>query len=183
MKVNSLLVLCAFLFSLNAIAQNPDRIVVFGGYSRMSYPIGNLYSGPWPYSGYNGWEASAAGKVAPHLALEADFGGEFTSTYSTSLKTYMGGPRFFANFGRIGVFGHVLFGALTLDRGFPTASATSFAAALGGGADYWVGRHWGVQLGQIDYIRNTNSAAGFQVSAGTQPSSDLRISTGIVFRF
>lgn len=111
MKSRLLLVFFVVALSLSSIAQQSERVELFGGYSRVSYPIGHLYSGPFSYSGFNGWEASATAKVAPHIGLEANFGGGSTSTYSTSLKTYMGGPRFSAEFGKIGVFGHVLFGA------------------------------------------------------------------------
>ena len=181
-KSGFLLTFSVIALAVSAAAQQSDRVELFGGYSRVSYPIGNLYSGPFPRAGFNGWEASAAARVTPHLSFEADFGGGSTSTYSTSLKTYMGGPRFSADFNKIGIFGHVLFGALNVNRGFPQDSATSFAVALGGGVNYWFGRHWGVRLGQVDYIRNTNSAASFQVAA-SQPSADFRISTGVAFRF
>lgn len=106
MKSRLLLVFFGVALSLSAIAQRSERVELFGGYSLVSYPIGDLYSGPYPYSAFNGWEASATARIATHFGIEADFGGGSASAYSTSLKTYMGGPRYFANFGKIAVFGH-----------------------------------------------------------------------------
>lgn len=103
--------------------------------------------------------------------------------FSSSIKTYMGGPRYSANFGKVGVYGHALFGALNFSRGFPVASGTSFAFGLGGGVNYWAARHWGVRIAQVDHLRNTNWVPGTDSNPGPQPSTDFRVSTGLVVRF
>jgi len=184
MNVRWLLVVFVFLLPLCASAQQNDRVQVFGGYSYTGYSIYELDSGPWNRFGYSGWEAAAAVKLVPHLAVEADFAGGYASTYghSSHLRTYMGGPRVFGNVGPLTVYGHLLFGGATLGYQVYSFTDTSFATAIGGGADYWFRRHLGVRVIQVDYLRNTNSAAGegLAVSGG---GNQFRISTGVVFRF
>ena len=118
MRVRRLSLLCAaLLFSLNSTAQDSSRVEIFGGYTYTSYPIFNIYSGPWTRTGFNGWDASAAFKLAPHIGLEGDFSGAYTSyttaSYYYSLRTYMAGPRVSANLGKVDLYGHVLLGGLT----------------------------------------------------------------------
>lgn len=150
----------------------------------LSYPVTDIYGSSWTRQGFNGGEASAAYRFGKYCAAEADFSGAAASTsYSKSVKTYMGGPRFFTNFHRVGVFGHVLFGGLTFTRGFPADSGTSFAFALGGGVNFWATRHIGVRLVQFDYLRNTNDVAGEDADARSQPSANYRVATGIAVRF
>ena len=176
--------LFVFLLAVAANAQQPDRIEVFGGYSHTSYGIYARYSGPWESAPFNGWEASATVKLVPHLGAEADFAGGYSSTDHWSLRTYMGGPRLSTNVSRIDLYGHALFGALTFNG---SGTATSFAFALGGGADLWFNRHIGARLIQFDYLRNNNQAAvlGFEPVnlAKTGPGNSYRIATGVVFRF
>lgn len=183
MKSRFLLVLCPVLFSVSAVAQNADRIEVFGGYSRTGYAIYGLYSGPWRTEGFNGWEASGAFRLLPHLAAEADFSGGDSPTFPYKLQTYMGGPHVSATIGRFGVFGHFLVGGLHLE-GTTAPPATSFVYAFGGGADAWFTRYIGVRLVQIDYLRNANAAAAQALaSASSGGHNDYRISTGVVVRF
>jgi hypothetical protein len=184
MQARFLLVLFLLVLPLNLIAQNSSRIEVFGGYSYVGYSVDQIYSGPWTRYNFSGWEASATVKVAPHIGVEGDFGGAYSSPYGRAynLRTYMGGPRISADFGKVRVYGHLLFGGLYLDANYLTPN-TSFAAVFGGGADYWLKRHFGVQLAQVDYLHNTNTAATGTGFAGGGPSGHLRISTGIVLRF
>jgi hypothetical protein len=158
----------------------------------LSYPVTDIYGSSWARQGFDGGEASAAYRLGKYYAAEADFSGAIGPTmnngntpneYTTSTRTYMAGPRFFTNFHRVGVFGHVLFGGLTFTRGFPGDSGTSFAFALGGGVNLWATRHIGVRLVQFDYLRNTNSVAGEDADARSQPSTNYRVSTGIAVRF
>ncbi len=180
--------LCAaLLFSLNSSAQDSSRVEVFGGYSYTSYPIFQIYSGPWTRTGFNGWDASAAFKLAPHVGLEGDFSGAYTSyssaSYSYNLRTYMAGPRVAANYGKVDVYGHVLLGGLTFHSQLGGTTGTSFAAALGGGVDCWLKPHFGIRPVQFDYLVNTNSAAQSGNNAPGQPRSSYRVVTGVVFRF
>ena len=187
MRARFLLVLCVFLFAVAASAQQSDRLEVFGGYSRTGYGVYQQYSGPWVSAPFNGWEASATANLRPHVGVEVDFAGGYSSTNHWSLRTYMVGPHFSTNAGRLGVYGHALFGGLHFDNGGLSSAATSFAFALGGGADLWFSRHIGARLIQFDYLRNNNQAAvlGFEPvsTAKNGPGNSYRIATGIVFRF
>jgi hypothetical protein len=184
MKVRLLLVLFIFLLPLCASAQQNDRVEAFGGYSYTGYSIYDLYSGPWERFGYNGWEAAAAVKLVPHLEAEGDFAGGSSSPYghSSSMHTYMGGPRVSGSFGKVSVYVHLLFGELSLSVKDFSPSTSSFVTAFGGGAEYWFSRYLGVRVIQADYLHNTNSAAtqGIATSGG---ANQFRISTGVVFRF
>ncbi len=192
MKVRFLL-LCAVLFSLYATAQNSDRIEVFGGYSHVGYYYYPAYTGPWTQASFNGWEASAAFKVVPHLSTEGDFGGLYGPAGNSCcprdrIQTYMGGPRVSAKLDKANFYAHVLFGGLRYrttygGQGVPlTVNAdTTFAMAVGGGADLWVTRRFGARLVQVDYLRNNNRIPGYFAHPGQH--ANFRISTGAVFRF
>jgi hypothetical protein len=186
MKVG-FLELLVILLSLGAIAQqSPDRVQFFGGYSYTGYPVYDTYSGPWERFGFNGWDASAAVKLVPHLAAEADFSGGHSSVFGNSgtLLTYMGGPNVFANLGRTTAFSHILFGELSFNLGGGgSTTTTSFAMAVGAGADIWFMRHIGARVIQADWLRNANGGASRSGLGGNGAHNDFRISTGVVFRF
>jgi len=106
MRARPLLVLFVLLLPLSLRAQNPDRVEVFGGFSYLAYYIYPAYIGPWTEIGYNGFEASAAFHLVPHLAAETDF------TFQSGIQTYMGGLRVSAGLRKATLYGHVLFGGL-----------------------------------------------------------------------
>ncbi|HTS37438.1 MAG TPA: hypothetical protein VMH04_17310 [Candidatus Solibacter sp.] len=177
------------LLGTGAIAQTSDkvseRVQVSGGYSYLGYSVYQLYSGPWKNFAFNGWQASGAFTLAPHFAAEADFSGNYGSNGAGSNHnslTYMGGPRLSGDLHRLTLYGHALFGALHFNGSYDPV-ATSFAAALGGGADFWITRHLGAQAVQIDDIINHNSSALGTDQGGPGPRNHLRISTGITLRF
>jgi len=184
MNVRWLLAFFLLCLPLCASAQN-DRVEISGGYSYTAYSIYELDSGPFKMFGYSGWDGSAALKLLPHLQAEADFTGGFATPYAgdhSHLRTYMGGPRVFGNFGPITLYGHALFGGLNLGYQVYTFGQTSFATAIGGGAEYWFTRHIGVRAIQFDYLGNKNNAANQGVTA-SPPGNHFRISTGVAFRF
>jgi hypothetical protein len=193
MKVKFLGLLIALLSVGATGQQNSDRIEVFGGYSHVGYYYYPAYTGPWTLSSFNGWEASAAFKLVPHLAAEADFGGLYGPPGNgccprDRIQTYMGGPRVSANSRRFDVYAHALFGGLRYrttygGEGTPvTVNAdTTFAMAIGGGANLWLTRRFGVRILQADYLRNNNPIPGYFAHPGQH--ANFRISTGAVFRF
>ena len=194
MRIRFLLVLVVLLLSAHAIAQDQGRLEVFGGYSHVGYYYYPAYSGPWTLSSFNGWETSIAVKLIPHLGMEGDFGGLYGPQFSNCcprdrIRTYMGGPRVSANLRKANLFAHVLFGELTYKTSFgggegvplSSTSDTSFAMAVGGGADYWFSRRIGVRLVQADYLLNNNREPGYFAHPGQH--ANFRISTGVVFRF
>lgn len=181
-----LVLLTFFLFARAANAQQDNRVEVFGGYSYTSYSVYSLYSGPWRHQDFNGWEAAATIKLMPHVGAEADFAGGYSPTNHYNLRTYMGGPRVSISLRRLDLYGHILVGGLSFNQAadYSGGSATSFAAAFGGGADIWLMRHIGARLIQVEYLRNYNPAAA-QAGEGltSKPYNNFRVATGVVFRF
>ena len=149
------------------------------------YSVYQIYSGPWAKLGFNGWDTTGALKLSPNVAVEGEFGGGFASNgggRQYGFQTYMGGPRFSGGIRKFDIFGHVLFGALHFNADY-ASPATSFAAALGGGADFWFKRKIGVRLIQADCLLNTNRAAAEGNNGGSGPHAHLRIAAGVTFRF
>jgi hypothetical protein len=185
MRTTHLLLLLLAICCIAANAQDHDRVEVFAGYSYTGYSVYQIYSGPWTKYGFNGGDVSAAFKVHPNIALEGDFGGGSGSNGTGQfykLLTYMGGLRFSEGVRKLNIFGHVLFGGLNFNADYGKA-ATSFAAELGGGADFWFSRRVGVRLIQADCLLNTNQAAAEDGEGGSGPRAHLRIATGVTFRF
>jgi hypothetical protein len=191
MRTRLLLGLSVFLIAISSNAQPSDRMEVFGGYSYVGYYYYPAYSGPWTLSSFNGWEASAAFKIIPHLAAEADVDGLYGPSGNSCcprdrIQTYMGGPRVNANYRKLNLYAHVLFGGLRYKTTFGTTpltvdADTTFAMTVGGGADLWLKRRFGLRMLQADYLRNDASINGYFANPGQH--GNFRISTGAVFRF
>jgi len=140
----------------------------------------------------NGWEGSVEGKFLPWLGGVADldwhYGGanitcsavgpicpSLHSRLNGSRVTLLFGPRVSTSFGKYTPFAHFLVG-LTLQTdalGNTSTSDMSFSDGVGGGVDYQLlkGVAW---RGQVDWIQ-------MRLFGGSQ--SNVRVSTGIVFRF
>jgi hypothetical protein len=195
MRIRFMLVLCALLFSAQAIAQDSGHIQVFGGYSYTGYYYYPAYTGPWTRSTFNGWEASGAFRLMPPLGSRGGLRRLIRPLQRglcfrlPGIRTYMGGPRVTASVGKASFYGHVLFGELTYkvrDKASPgvpalSSSDTTFAMAVGSGADFWFSHRIGARLLQVDYLRNNNSEPGYFAHPGQH--ANIRISTGAVFRF
>jgi hypothetical protein len=188
------------LFCLTTIAgaQIPTGGNIFFGYS---YSQGEAFTGssvptvlaPSGSAGMNGWEGSLEGKFLPWIGLVADldwhYGGRtFTQTCSVvppcASKTFrlnasrhavLFGPRASVSIGKYTPFAEFLVGVAhqTDSGGGISNSDTTFSRAIGGGLDYKLikGIAWRVQG---DSIHTTFFG---------QSQDDLRVSTGIVFRF
>jgi opacity protein-like surface antigen len=154
----------------------------------------------------NGGSTSVAFNVNRYLGIVGDFGGfndsrlEFRSAGAPStvmdssgtVFTYLLGPRLsYRRYDRFTPFAQVLFGGIhasevTLSSGCTGAGCTllpsenSFALTAGGGLDFRLRHHLSLRLVQAEYLmtRFENLNTG---STGTQ--NDLRLSTGLVFRF
>ena len=106
---------------------------------------------------------------------------------SLTMTTFLGGLRYHPHFGRMlfKPFGQVLVGgahtsgSIFDNQDSPTASTagTAFAASVGGGLDLRVKRHFAIRLVEVDYLV-TKFANG-----DNDHQNDLRINSGIVFRF
>jgi len=168
-----------------ASAQVPASGNVFFGYSFENASSTALDDITRP--NYHGWEGSLEGKLAPFIGLVTDISGHYgTQTFveatpdgPTNVKVtghqyeVLFGPRFSVPVGKITPFGEFLVGVAHVSSNGFSPTNTSWATALGGGLDYRLIRLVAVRV-EGDYIR-TNFFSTSQ--------NDIRISTGIVFRF
>jgi hypothetical protein len=171
-----------------ASAQNIPAVDVFGGYSYLRLDVPSSAETASQKLKLNGWEFSASVGLFHHLGVEGDFSSHHRTDCGgiPGLKcdnfTWGLGPRFTIG-NRSSKFTGFVHGLVGQDRADvlalsgTTISDTSFAAAMGGGADYWIFRHVGIQFGPADYIfaRHLNSF-------GAANQSDFRVAAGIAFR-
>lgn len=178
-----LLILAILLSATSSLAQSPDRVEVFGGYSYINPDFTKSVSG-----GVSGWNFSAAVRVFRYVGVVADFSGFSPSAPNpcppvcasgayASYRTYMGGLQASARIGRIQPFAHALFGAtkgtLThVDQQFG-GDFSPFTFAFGGGVDFGLSR-WIAVRGQLDLVHVSSQLPGTEAA---------RISTGLVARF
>jgi opacity protein-like surface antigen len=174
----------SFSFSPAANAQVPTSGNVFFGYSYYSTDLSSTGR-----ANTNGWEGSVEGKVVPFLGIVADLDGHYGSQNfpicGTSLSgttcinasftenNFLFGPRVSFSVGRFRPFAEALFGGAHVNVNSGVGSDTSFATALGGGLDYKIIKPIAWRF-QGDYLQTRFFGA-------TQ--NNVRISTGIVFRF
>jgi hypothetical protein len=170
------------LFVCLASAQVPSGNAFFG----YSYYNGTNLSSPlFNRAATNGWEASVEGKILPLMGVVADFDGHFGSEdvstcgqgcgqFRTAVSQYnfLVGPRVSISVANIRPFAEVLIGGGHVNLHL-LSSDTSFATAVGGGFDYKVKRFLGWRV-QADYIYTHFFSA---------KQNNVRVSTGIVFRF
>jgi opacity protein-like surface antigen len=182
------------LLAIGTQAQEASRISVFGGYSYVrANPSSSSDLGGF---NMNGGDLSVAYHVTSWLSGVADFGGYHasrplscatigcsgTGNFKGNTWTYLFGPRVsFRHFGRVVPFGQVLFGvAHATPNTFLTNNQTDFAMTVGGGFDYRLSHHLSIRPLQVeDLITRFNE---FNVPA-RQTQNNLRVSTGVVFRF
>jgi hypothetical protein len=176
-----LLVVCAGF----ANAQIPGSGNIFFGYSfenTSSLAIGNITR-----ANLQGWEGSLEGKLVPWIGLVTDFSGHYGTQNFTELTPngpttvgvtgheyeVMFGPRVSVPVGKFTPFGEFMIGLAHISTAGSFPTNTSYATALGGGIDYPLIRLVAVRV-EGDYV-----ATHFYSTT----QNDLRMSTGIVFRF
>ena len=121
------------------------------------------------------------------LGTVADFGGYHNGNIlgthiDGTLSTYLFGPRVsYHHAGRMTPFGEVLFGTAHTSANLLGAgiSSNAFAMSVGGGVDYKLSSHFAIRPVKVDYLMTRFS----EFANGTQTQNNLRVSTGIVFRF
>jgi outer membrane immunogenic protein len=178
----------ASLFALTTQAQEERKTIdVFAGYS---YVRANPSTVSNDHFSLNGGTASAAYNFNNWLSGVADFGGYHTTNGLASgldgtLSTYLFGPRVsYRHFGRVTPFGEVLFGAAHAGGGvFTTNSQNAFAMTVGGGVDYRFSRRLSIRPLKVDYLLTRFNEFNTFNALSTQTQNNLRVSTGIVFRF
>ena len=176
----------ASLFALNAQAQEERKTIdVFAGYS---YVRANPATSGSNGFNLNGGSASVSYNFNNWLSGVADFGGYTNSNILGSgsggtLSTYLFGPRVsYRHFNRLTPFGEVLFGVAHTGTTFLNAnnSQNAFAMTVGGGIDYRLNSHFSLRPAKVDYLLTRFNEFG---NTNTQTQNNLRVSTGIVFRF
>ncbi|MEP6643890.1 MAG: hypothetical protein ABJA69_05305 [Acidobacteriaceae bacterium] len=157
-------------------AQNIPRIDVFGGYSYLRFDSAPL--GFTGRSNLNGWNASvSAPNIYRYLGITADASGHSGS--ELTVYNFLAGPQLSVNRGENRFYVHVLFGK-TRERfalqgvSRPGFSTLARAYALGGGYDWNLNRRFDFRVIQADYIH---------ASAFGSKQNNLRLSTGVVFKF
>ena len=160
-------------------------IDVFAGYSYVrdnpATPRANSFN-------LNGGSASVAYNVNNWLSGVADFGGYHNTDIlgrggSDTLSTFLFGPRVsYRHFGRITPFAQALCGvghtgsALLNTRD----SQNAFAMTVGGGVDYRLTSRFSIRPAQVEYLLTRFNEF---TDPRAQSQNNLRVSTGIVFRF
>jgi hypothetical protein len=192
---SSLRTICAITFTLLILSAFsraqwvPKRGNAFFGYS---YSGGQVFNPGAIGVHMNGWEGSAEGKFLPWLGGVADLDWHYGGTSVTcgavgpncpslrfrlngTRESLLFGPRASADICNYTVFAQFLLGLTfeTVAAGTTSTSDKSFSDGVGGGVDYKLLKSvaW---RGQVDWIH-------MRLFGGNQ--SNVRISTGIVFRF
>ncbi len=160
------------VFCMTANAQETPRAEITGGYSFLDANVnGTSFH-------LNGGFGSATEN------LNSWFGGRFevnafsgtTSGKSVTAQTFTFGPVFsYRKYQRITPFAHLQLGAIHASQGFLgiSASASKFAMAAGGGADYNVNPRVAIRV-QADYLMSRFL---------NLRQDNLQFSTGLVVRF
>jgi opacity protein-like surface antigen len=165
-----------------AQAQERKTVDVFAGYSYVRATPAT--SGSEGFS-LNGGSASLSYNVNGWLSGVADFGGYHNTNIlkDGTLSTYLFGPRVsYHRFHRVTPFAEVLFGVAHTGPNLlgTSNSQNAFAMTAGGGFDYRLTSHWSLRPAKVDYLLtrfdelNVNNA---------QTQNNLRVSTGVSFRF
>jgi hypothetical protein len=192
MRKGAFLAALLVLFPLLALAENTPKAEVFGGYQYLHN--GDLSSGGHTLSNssqnWNGWDANATYYFNKSIGVQGDFSGSYAtiSSVSSHIYTYAGGPVVALNAGgKINPFVHALFGGIRLtgSQSGVSASFNGFTTIVGGGVDVKVAPRIAFRLIQADWVYfhfGSATIAGTSVPSFSG-SKNVRIATGIVFRF
>lgn len=177
------------LLAATGTAQIPTSGNIFFGYSYSNMQV--VSSSAFANAGGNGWHGSIEGKFLPWVGIVGEldwhYGGHLltncTGTGCTASLVHVNasrhdilfGPRVSISVRKYTPFAELLLGVThqTDSSGTQINSDTGFASAVGGGLDYKLikGVAWRFQADSIHH------------SLFGRGKSDLRISTGIVFKF
>jgi hypothetical protein len=173
-----------FLFGLSAPAQAQDvpRVDLFAGYTY-------VHTGPaitLPSFSANGGVGSDALNLTNWGSLVVEVGGIHASVINgtdvdATALTYMAGPKItLFHRSKLSPFAQALFGFANTNPGFnqTTLSHNTFAMSPGVGLDWNATRHFGIRLGQLDYLLTRIPTSTNQVDW-----NNFRYSAGVVFRF
>jgi len=187
MKGKVVVSLLAFLTFFGGVAhaqEDRSKVDIFAGYSYLRFNPNT--SGASSFNA-NGGSASIAYNATNWLSGVADFGAYHNGNILNSgvdgtLSTYLFGPRVsYRHYSRVTPFAQALFGVAHASASIAGANASdnAFAMSIGGGVDVGISRHFAVRPVQLDYLLTRfNEGAN-----NAQNQNNLRVSTGVVFRF
>ena len=161
-------------FSLGAFAQETGvapKAEFFGGFQYSRYDGG--LNAP-------GWDTTVTGDVNRWFGISADFTGGYGSQSGVSIHnyTYTFGPVVSLRQSRTFTpFAHFLAGGNRASASFGGISGSSngFAMMLGGGLDVNAGPHFAIRGAQFDWLTLHSN--------GVTDKNNMRIATGVVFRY
>jgi len=169
------LALLVSLASLAAFAQeggNTPKAEIFGGYQYTRFD-GGLNA--------NGWNTSLTGNLNNWFGIAADFSGAYKSQNGVSFNnyTYTFGPVIsYRHNATFTPFAHFLAGgnrASASISGVGSGSDNGFAMMFGGGLDVKASQHLALRAVQFDWLSLHSN--------GASDNNNMRISTGILFRY
>ena len=169
------LALLVSLASLAAFAQeggNTPKAEIFGGYQYTRFD-GGLNA--------NGWNTSLTGNLNNWFGIAADFSGAYKSQNGVSFNnyTYTFGPVIsYRHNDKFTPFAHFLAGgnrASASISGVGSGSDNGFAMMFGGGLDVKASQHLALRAVQFDWLSLHSN--------GASDNNNMRISTGILFRY
>lgn len=156
-----------------SVAQSPDRLELFAGYSYVNNDFSLTSQG-----GMQGWNAAADLRISRHLGVAADFSGLYPNA---SVHTYLFGPQVSFKINRLSPFVHALFGEASVNHNGYLTSNSSFSCAAGGGVDFGLTRRFALR-GQVDWLHTEFGTFDSQ-GGSTFYNNVVRVSTGFVVRF
>ena len=187
MKIKAVVCLLAFLgFGAAALQAQEEapKVDLFAGYS---YVQANPSTPTLDSFHLNGGSVSGAYHVTNWLSGVADIGAYTNSNigrdgFGGTLSTYLFGPRIsYRHWRRITPFGQVLFGVGRANGStfLTSGSQNAFAMTAGGGVDLRLSEHFSLRPLQVEYLMTRFQ----ETTVGNQTENNLRVSTGLVFRF
>ncbi len=161
--MNKKLLVCLVLFGVLAVPAFAQKAEVFGGYQY------TRLDGGW---NGNGWNGAVTMNLNNWFGVTGDFSGAYDS--GLHLHTYTFGPTISHKEGAIAPFAHVLLGGGRASAA--GVSANGFNMMAGGGLDLGSNPHGlAFRMVQFDWMMTRFS--------GFTDKNNMRVSTGLVFRF
>jgi len=170
------------LASVSAAAQGGSKVDLFAGYSF-------VHTGPGVSTSAfnaNGGVGSVAFNATSWASLVAEVGGIHATTIGNtsvdaSAETFLAGPKIsFFHRSSLSPFAQALFGVVRTNPAFNQTTNThyTFAMSPGAGLDWNATRHFGIRLGQVDYLLTRIPTSTNQVNW-----NNFRYSAGVLIRF
>ena len=179
--MQKLVTLIVFLGLLSLPLMAQDKVEVFGGYQYLHLGGSDGASG----QGFNGWDAAVTGYFNKFVGVTGDFSGSYTTIdgVNAHVYSYSGGPVVAFREGKVNPFAHFLVGGSNfgLSADGVSVSKNGFTMLFGGGVDLKVAHAISVRVVDVDWVYY--HIGGIDGGPSTSQSNNVRITSGIVFRF